>query len=379
MYEVRNAVRGSYAVNGDTVQDLVGELRDLADQLSMNADDLEFDQDSLNENAKFNIKESVNKNDYSGKENVDEAFNPRGYTNAINAINDGIEDDTDIDALQDYLQNIVGYCRSIADDYDILLESVSEGGCSDKEDQVVEEDAGNTREDLMKELQDALSKNGELEKDNLSLQEKLSVCNAKEIKLNEELSKYKKVSSSLSDTAKKVKSLEEEVENLNSQLDYKDKLIESKNDRLSKLITFKKENISKLNESDSKISDLESRVKSLSESVSNSNKKLADITALVKKYQRALKESRDRYVDAKALACGLSADSVRAQLKESYNYKDIDSVCDKLVEQKVNMSKLPFRLNEGAQLKAKSSQNEYIRGNKMPDDDVSDYLLSMIK
>jgi len=314
MYEVRNAVRGSYAVNGDTVQDLVGELRDLADQLSMNADDLEFDQDSLNENAKFNIKESV-----------------------------------------------------------------SEDGCSDKEDQVVEENAGNSGEDLMKELQDALSKNGELEKDNLSLQEKLSVCNAKEIKLNEELSKYKKVSSSLSDTAKKVKSLEEEVENLNSQLDYKDKLIESKNDRLSKLITFKKENISKLNESDSKISDLESRVKSLSESVSNSNKKLADATALVKKYQRALKESRDRYIDAKALACGLSADSVRAQLKESYNYKDIDSVCDKLVEQKVNMSKLPFRLNEGAQLKAKSSQNEYIRGNRMTDDDVSDYLLSMIK
>lgn len=378
MYEVRNAVRGSYAVNGDTVQDLVGELRDLADQLSMNADDLEFDQDSLNETAKLN-KEQVSEDGCSNKKDVDEAFNPHGYTNVINAINDGIEDDTDTEALQDYLQNIVGYCRSIANDYDILLESVSDIGCSDKEDQVVEENAGNSGEDLMKELQDALSKNGELEKDNLSLQEKLSVCNAKEIKLNEELSKYKKVSSSLSDTAKKVKSLEEEVENLNSQLDYKDKLIESKNDRLSKLITFKKENISKLNESDSKISDLESRVKSLSESVSNSNKKLADATALVKKYQRALKESRDRYIDAKALACGLSADSVRAQLKESYNYKDIDSVCDKLVEQKVNMSKLPFRLNEGAQLKAKSSQNEYIRGNRMPDDDVSDYLLSMIK
>lgn len=313
MYEVRNAVRGSYAVNGDTVQDLVGELRDLADQLSMNADDLEFDQDSLNEDAKFN------------------------------------------------------------------KESVSEDGCSDKEDQVVEEDAGNTREDLMKELQEALSRNGELEKDNLSLQEKLSVCSAKEIKLNEELKRYKQASSSLSSTSKKVKDLEEELEKANKKLDYKDKLIESKNERLSNLISFKKENISKLTESDSKISDLENQIKVLKESVGKSDKKLSDMTTLVKKYQRALKESKERYISVKADACGLSVDSVKAQLSESYNYKEVDSVCDKLVEEKLNMSKLPFRLNENTQFKVKSSQNEYIKGFKNSDDEVSDYLLSMIK
>ena len=313
MYEVRNAVRGSYAVNGDTVQDLVGELRDLADQLSMNADDLEFDQDSLNETAKFN------------------------------------------------------------------KESVSEDGCSDKEDQVVEEDAGITREDLMKELQEALSRNGELEKDNLSLQEKLSVCSAKEIKLNEELKRYKQASSSLSSTSKKVKDLEEELEKANKKLDYKDKLIESKNERLSNLISFKKDNILKLTESDSKISDLENQIKVLKESVEKSDKKLSDMTTLAKKYQRALKESKQRYLNVKADACGLSVDSVKAQLSESYNYKEIDSVCDKLVEEKLNMSKLPFRLNENTQFKVKSSQNEYIKGSKNSDDEVSDYLLSMIK
>ena len=313
MYEVRNAVRGSYAVNGDTVQDLVGELRDLADQLSMNADDLEFDQDSLNETAKFN------------------------------------------------------------------KESVSEDGCSDKEDQVVEEDAGNTGEDLMKELQEALSRNGELEKDNLSLQEKLSVCSAKEIKLNEELKRYKQASSSLSSTSRKVKDLEEELEKANKKLDYKDKLIESKNERLSNLISFKKDNILKLTESDSKISDLENQIKVLKESVEKSDKKLSDMTTLAKKYQRALKESKQRYLNVKADACGLSVDSVKAQLSESYNYKEIDSVCDKLVEEKLNMSKLPFRLNENTQFKVKSSQNEYIKGSKNSDDEVSDYLLSMIK
>ena len=258
-------------------------------------------------------------------------------------------------------------------------ESVSEDGCSDKEDQVIEEDAGNTREDLMKELQEALLKNGELEKDNLSLQEKLSVCSAKETKLNEELTKYKKVSANLSDTAKKVKSLEESVEKLNSDLDYKDRLIESKNERLNSLITFKKENISKLTESDNKISDLENQIKVLKESVEKSNKKLSDMTTLTKKYQRALKESKERYIAVKADACGLSVDNIKAQLNESYSYKDIDSICNELVEQKLNMSKLPFRLNENVQFNVKSSQNEYIKGNRLADDEVSDYLLQMIK
>ena len=373
MYEVRNAVRGSYAVNGDTVQDLVGELRDLADQLSMNADDLEFEQDSLNEDIPTDH---------------DKQRELMGILSRINAMTGRIlEYDKQYDYnsekdkmtkafLNDDLNKVQKACEELAK---FNKESVSEGGCSDKEDQVVEEDAGGTGEDLMKELQEALSRNGELEKDNLSLQEKLSVCSAKEIKLNEELKRYKQASSSLSSTSKKVKDLEEELEKANKQLDYKDKLIESKNERLSNLISFKKDNISKLTESDSKISDLENQIKVLKESVEKSDKKLSDITTLVKKYQRALKESKQRYLTVKADACGLSVDSVKAQLSESYNYKEVDSVCDKLVEEKLNMSKLPFRLNENTQFKVKSSQNEYIKGSKNSDDEVSDYLLSMIK
>lgn len=404
MYEVRNAVRGSYAVNGDTVQDLVGELRDLADQLAMNADDLEFDQDSLNEDISI-VKhgDEDNAEDYhaarwyiGGRNNFELSTDDLGDENSTrytasrwsHTYKNIQEMEDDIKNLQSMIQLVKDLeaknfkNSELTESKDAkfnIKESVSEDGCSDKEDQVVEEDAGNTREDLMKELQEALLKNGELEKDNLSLQEKLSVCSAKETKLNEELTKYKKVSANLSDTAKKVKSLEESVEKLNSDLDYKDRLIESKNERLNSLITFKKENISKLTESDNKISDLENQIKVLKESVEKSNKKLSDMTTLTKKYQRALKESKERYIAVKADACGLSVDNIKAQLNESYSYKDIDSICNELVEQKLNMSKLPFRLNENVQFNVKSSQNEYIKGNRLADDEVSDYLLQMIK
>jgi len=312
MYEVRNGVRGSYAINGDTVQDLVGELRDLADQLSMNADDLEFDQDSLNEDAKFN------------------------------------------------------------------KESVSEDGCSNKEDQVTEDNAGNAGEDLVKELQEALLKNGELEKDNLSLQEKLSVCNAKENKLNEELSKYKKASAGLSQTSKNVKNLEEKLDKVTKELEYKDKLIESKNSRLEKIISSRKELTKQLQESEAKISGLNHRVVVLTEKSETANEKLAKVTDIAKKYQTALKESKERYLDAKCEANGLSKEAVRAKLNESYSHKDVDSICNKLAEQKANMSKLPFHINENMKLNFKASEKEYIKGAAgLPDDEISGYLSNL--
>ena len=49
MYEVRNAVRGSYAVNGDTVEDLVQELRDRIAQLEEATDDIEFESHAITE------------------------------------------------------------------------------------------------------------------------------------------------------------------------------------------------------------------------------------------------------------------------------------------------------------------------------------------
>lgn len=52
-----------------------------------------------------------------------ESFNPTGYTKVIDAISAGIETDEDEEALQKYLQDIINYCRSIAEDYDILVES----------------------------------------------------------------------------------------------------------------------------------------------------------------------------------------------------------------------------------------------------------------
>ena len=413
------------------------------------------------EEALDNLEISLNEKMTSeGINDVEEAFDPNGYTNAIRAISDGIEDDTDIEALQDYLQNIIGYCRSIADDYDILLESVGTSDCSDKEDQVTEglpikqdkqrefigmlsrlnsmadlilnydqkydfndetdkvtidhindtvdkiqalasklarfnvyesvsnngcsnieaqvinEDAVNDRGDLVKELQEALMKSKELEKDNLSLQEKLSVCNAKEKSLQEQLKKYKTSTASLSDVAKDVKDLKE-------QLEQKDKVIKSSGTRIKNLLENKKEAKVKLSEALSNVENLEKKVeslnKSLNESISSNKELTAKNDELVKKYRKVLHESKERYITAKAVAYGISENEVKSNLNESYSFKDIDSICEELSERKKNMSKLPFRITEDTRISLKTKKDPILRGIENDDDDVSDTLLTFLR
>ncbi len=406
---------------------------------------------------------------------LEEDFDPRGYTKAIQAISDGIENDEDLDALQKYLQDIVGYCNSIANDYNLTIECINES-CADKEveedgkvdprvfeenldeaapkivsnkemleelishlkekygeegwqdalfklltrvgkdaifamadeehlrenvenendtvcddcsDKEVEEDEEVVDDkDLAEELQNMLLRNSELEKDNLSLQEKLSVCNAIETKLNEELSRYKKCSASLSETAKKVRPLKNEIEKLNESLERKDNIITSNKSRFEKLFEDKRDLNSKLKvsnlkleESISNISELENEINTLTKELENSKKSINENLALITRYKKALKESRDAVITAKAKIYNVNKDDVLSNLNESYKLSDIDSVCKELSKRNYNMSKLPFKITEDVKFKAKASSESIMGRNSChnTDDEVSDYLLNIVK
>ena len=367
MYEVRNAVRGSYGIRGKNVEDLVAKLNDLSDQLAMKAEEFEEDEDRLNEEMPLDHK--------AQRELI-------GQLVRINKLSDEIlsydqeydfneeEDQIVIDHINDTLAKI----KELAG----KLNATIKEDCTDKE---VNEDAGDAG--LIDQLQEALTNSARLEKDNLSLQEKLSVCNAKEVKLEEEVARYKKATASLSKSTKKVNSLQEELDSVKKDLKSRDKLIESKNRVIksykSRLSSAMQVNKDKLDESVTKVSDLEAQVKKLTEQLEEKSNKLDKVTSIAKKYQSALKESKNSYIKAKAEACGIDYTEVKAQLKESYTIKDIDSICDNLLEQKLSLSKLPFRLNEGAKLSIKSSQESIKPGRTIGgDDEISDTLLSFI-
>ena len=292
------------------------------------------------------------------------------------------------DQLFKLLTKVGGDAITAMADEEHLRENESvEEDCSDIEDSENKEEAVNDGEDLMKELQETLVKTSNLEKDNLSLQEKLSVCSAKEIKLEEQLKRYKEALVKVSDQAKETKSLKE-------KLTQKEKLIESRNQKIEKLIQSARDNSLNLRQSNSTIDSMEEEISKLKESLNDSNTKLEESNQKLEesnkqlneskirlgKYQRALKEAKENYIQVKAEAYGLKKEEIVSKLNESFTLQNVDSICEELVEYKKAINKLPFRITENTHINVKPSDNEYIKGNRkgfIDDDSISDSLLRM--
>lgn len=341
--------------------------------------DIMYSEDAYNEFVKWAEEEKG-----IHIKGLDEAFDPSGYTKVIQAIGDGIEDDDDLDELRNYLQNIIGYCRSIADDYGILVEDVnSPKADTDKKEEEVVDDKSDV--ELVAEFQESLLKIKKLEEDNLSLKEQLSVGNAKEIKLSEELAKYRGAITGLSDTVKNLKPLKEEVIKLKESLDSKDKIISANTSRINSLVETRKKNQAELDSIKELNENMEKDKASLNEELEKYTKELDTVSKqldstkeLVEKYRRSYKSLKENYLEVKAESFGLKKEDVLKRLDESYKVRDINRVCEELSQYKTNMRKLPFRITEDTKVSVKPSNNEYIkRGVDFGDDLITDSLLQL--
>ncbi|MBQ6627821.1 MAG: hypothetical protein IJH65_03220 [Methanobrevibacter sp.] len=255
---------------------------------------------------------------------------------------------------------------------------------SDKEEEEVVDDKSDV--ELVAEFQEALLKIKKLEEDNLSLQEQLSVGSAKEVRLNEELQRYKSAVAEMSDTVKKLKPLKEEVQNLKESLDEKDRLLSTRNARITSLVEARKKAQSDMDSITESKEELEKKNSTLTEELNNRTKELATVSKqldstkeLVEKYRRSYKSLKENYVELKATSYGLKKEEVLKKLGESYKIRDIEPICEELSQYKTNMRKLPFRLTEDTKVSVKPSKNEYIRGDviDLGDDTVTSSLLQL--
>lgn len=233
----------------------------------------------------------------------------------------------------------------------------------------------------LKELQESLMKLSALEKNNLLLQEKLSVCIAKDEALKEELKKYKTSTIKLSESVKQAKELKKTVADLNDKLTKNEELLKASKSRLVESEKSNRELKAQLKESEIAANDLEKTVNSLTEELSSTKEKLTESMQTVTKYQKAYSSAKEKYIEAKAQAYGLSIEDVKSNLNESYRYKDIDSVCESLLERKRTISKLPFKISENTTIGIRESKNDSALKHRNFDDDdyVSDTLLNLIK
>ena len=269
---------------------------------------------------------------------------------------------------------------------------------------------GDTEAKLLTELQEALQKNTDLEKDIISLNEKLSVCYAKETKLNEDIEKYKNTVSKLASRSQQLNVMQEKVSKLTSINEDLNKQISKQNDLSNSKVQRLHENVSKMKQSQTKLLEeievrsnkidslqenlktvtkekesLNEQVKSLQKDLKSKkaeyNNKLEKSKELVEHYKKIASAAVDKYILSESIKLGVSVDEIKNRLPQKYSFKDIDKVCEDLQNYKLSMNSLPFRttLKENIRMNAKPGNGNNLLPKNINDDDIDDDLLSLAK
>ena len=274
--------------------------------------------------------------------------------------------------------------------------------------------AANDGADLVKDLQEALKANAELSKQVTKLQEKLSVCYAKEVRTDAAVTKLKNAVVALSEDARKYKAVSSQIVSLKEQLDEKatqfvkqNKVIESfrrrfeqtsetiqqltessdtKDVRIKTLVRRNNELQEQLNRDKSEhekvVSSLQEELEGLRTDAkvikSQCEKKLASANKLIEQYRKESDTAKKLYVESKAKQLGVGVDDVTNRLTENYTFEDVNKVCENLRDYKLNMSKLPFNidLRKGARVTVNESKD--ISRVVNPDDVLDDSITNLL-
>lgn len=324
------------------------------------------------------------------------------------AINEALEksNDNDKKIMQETLHNLkIDYSSEKSNNIDESVSNI---------------EASNTGSELVMDLQEALKKNKDLEKQIAGLKDELSVCYAKDAKFNDLSDKYRSTVSKLSESLKsekalrrRISTLEQKVNDSNADLDERSKEINRLTEQVNKLrerdsnkrnltedlikkdvdIKSLREKLGKLNknlENSEKIREnLEEKNSVLEEELASLNKdnaikyaqyteKLNKEKSITEKYKKIAKRAIEKYIGIQALRLGVSSSDITNRLSENYSFDDIDKVCENLRNYNINMSKLPFSTSNSVVSKVKLTESK----NDLPiqkgyDDEVDEGLLAL--
>ncbi len=271
---------------------------------------------------------------------------------------------------------------------DKLVESETDKPNSDETNEAVNDGS----EELIKSLTESIRVNAELQVEVKSLQEKLAVSDAKVSNLEEELSRNKNTIVRLTTIARDSRANAEKISSLEEELKEKTKVIDELNeslkvqkeskaeDSLTEELSTKSGEVTKLTEELNSIKESHAKeIAELKESLekvkSDSLNQTNELTSKVKKAQKIAEgwkkmtyDVYDSYIKSKSTMLGVKTEQIRNRLPESYSLKDIDKVCDDLMEE-MNMRTLPFRVDKNAVVRVTESKNPSIKGPIITTDD----------
>lgn len=268
----------------------------------------------------------------------------------------------------------------------------------------------------MKQLQESLHKNKQLERQVANLKAQLSVGNTKVTRYEERIAQYKHSITNLTEAVRKSKAVEtkygrllERYESSQAHTDKQDNKIAVLQEQLQSARMSDRELSESLRCKDDYIAQLEQENEVLRQQLKHSQddskdrqqalqedltrlknrsnglqeelgKKLKQSTKLVEKYKGVAKTAVNKYIESQAVRLGVDSNEVKNKLPENYSFDDIDTVCESLQDYNVSISNLPFRLDSrlGSKPKMKITESkETILPTGNFDDSVDDQLMNL--
>ena len=251
--------------------------------------------------------------------------------------------------------------------------------------------------EMIKSLQESFKKEQQYQEQIKSLQESVSVCNAKVAKLEEENLNYKLKLNSVENLTKLNESLSEQLTQKTElaskqarQLDIllkrlagekvdKKKLTES----LASVQKTQEDNQKLISEQATSLKEIETLNESLESLKKDSSlikqeyqKKLQKERALTEHYKQIAVTASRKYIEAKAKMIGVKPSDIQNKLNEGYSFNDIDRVCEDLQAYQLRVGSLPFNISSGDKVKVSIRESkEPIKPSNRFDDIVDNDLL----
>ena len=308
-----------------------------------------------------------------------------------------VEDDDEEESAEDEDVTEDKKGSNEAEEAEENIENSDEEDSEQKEETEEDKAVDEGLDSIVNSLQEALSKNSDLENTVRILQEKLAVSDAKVNEINEECNRLKNSMSRMSDLVKTRATLKENVSTLEKSLNEKEALINEQKVKIAKLVESKKETVRSSNELNENLTNLktsyEKQIQTLNEQISSSKteneKQISTLTenlnkanSLKESYKKLANKTVNKYIEVKANIIGQTPADIKRKLGESYTLEDVDQVCEDLKAYSLNVSKLPFEVTKKVGVRVTESTNTRMMNNTTKksaiyDDEVSDTLIRL--
>lgn len=243
--------------------------------------------------------------------------------------------------------------KETSDDADENIEQETEDEASVETIEEVDDDEesadGDGDIEVIESLKELVRQNEALETEVSDLRKAKSVGDAKEHELQEKLQRYRTAFNNANAEAAKVPELEAKVKELTEKLTQSQNSVKvltekvNKAQQLKESIEGSKANERRLNE---EVSRLTKKSETLEAKLEGQSKvyteKLQERTNLAKSYKARFIETLTKYIESKANMLGVRPSEITSRLNENYTLKDVDAVCDEIIDSTVNFGRLPF-------------------------------------